>query len=302
MILLTGGTGTIGRTLTQRLLEKGERVRILTLPNDPAAGLAREMGAEVVVGDITDATSLVSAVRGVDTVYHMAAVIISPDPRVFARVNVEGTRNLINACAAAKVKHIVYISSASVTYPLGNPYSRSKAEAEILVSKSDIPHYTIVRPTLIYSNEGGAEFRHFVNYIKKWPVLFMVGNGRAKKSPVHADDLVDGLSMVNSNPKTFGQTYNFSGGETISLLEISQIILGLIGKRKTIISVPIALCRFLSYAMRPIGWVMRRHTLLNWQTISGMIQDADLDCTPARRDLGYKPRSFREGLGSLKFL
>jgi nucleoside-diphosphate-sugar epimerase len=159
-----------------------------------------------------------------------------------------------------------------------------------------------VRPTLVYSDEGGAEFRHFVKHIKKWPVLFMIGNGQAKKSPVHTDDLVQGLAAIHANSKAYGKTYNLSGGESISLYKMLQIILFRIRKKKNVIFVPFEICRVLSIVLQWISRPIKRHSLLNWQTISGVIQNADLDCSEAVKDLGFLPRSFENGIRSLKSL
>src|SRR5688572_23958657 len=179
MILITGGAGVMGRRLVQGLLDRGEQVRVLDRPgtrlDDPRVELRH--------GDVTDPASLHGLFDGVDTVYHLAAVLIANDPAIFERVNVGGTRNMIEGARAAGVTQFIFVSSASVVYPHTTPYSLSKRECERLVRESGM-QWTIVRPTLAYNERGGEEFRMFLEYLKKYPIVPFIGAGTALKNPV----------------------------------------------------------------------------------------------------------------------
>jgi nucleoside-diphosphate-sugar epimerase len=288
MILLTGGAGVMGRRLVQGLRERGERVRVLdrsgTRLDDPEVELRH--------GDVTDPASLEGVFDGVDTVFHLAAVLIAHDPAVFERVNVGGTRNVLAAARAAGVKQFIFVSSASVVYPKTTAYSRSKRECERIVREEDRMQWTIVRPTLAYNEHGGEEFRMFLEYLRKFPVVPFIGRGRALKNPVHVDDLMRGFLAVAGNPVAYGKTYNFSGGEDISIWDLAHLMLRHQGIAKPFVPLPVSLCTAIASALE--GRMARPP--LTWNVIAGITQDANLDNSEARRDLGYAPIGIREGL------
>ncbi len=292
----------MGRRLAKSLAEKGERVRVLCLPGDAfAQGLSAD-GIEVVFGDITRPETLAPALAGTDVVFHLAAVLLSPgNEAVFQAVNADGTRNLVRAAEAARAGHFIYVSSISVAYPRGNAYARSKLAGEEWVKAGRIP-FTIIRPTLAYEDGGAAEFMAFVAHLRRGDFVFLPAGGRARKNPVHVDDLAAGFLALPRNPAAFGKTYVFSGGGSISLMEMGDALLKHMGKRKPIVSVPAWLCRLAVAAAWVIGKILRRPPAFTWQTYTGLIQDADFPCDAARADLGYSPRTFPEGIATLASL
>jgi nucleoside-diphosphate-sugar epimerase len=288
MILVTGGAGVMGRRLVRGLVEQGNRVRVLDRPGTRLDG----EDAELVHGDVTDPASLAGVFDGVDTVFHLAAILIAQDPKAFERVNVGGTRNVLQGAQAAGVKQFIFVSSASVVYPRTTAYSRSKRECERMVQEQRGMHWTIVRPTLAYNEHGGEEFRMFLDHLRKFPVVPFIGRGRALKNPVHVDDLMRGFLAVVGNPVAYGKTYNFSGGEVISIWDLGHLMLKHVGVSKPFVPIPVWLCTAAAGLLE--GRLKR--SPLTWNVIAGITQDADLDNTEARRDLGYAPIGIREGL------
>jgi nucleoside-diphosphate-sugar epimerase len=288
MILVTGGAGVMGQRLVQGLRERGERVRVLDRPGtrieDPQVELRH--------GDVTDPASMQGVFDGVDTVLHLAAILIAHDPAAFERVNAGGTRNVVKGALAAGVKQFVLVSSASVVYPRSTAYSRSKQDCERVVREQTGMHWTIVRPTLAYNEHGGEEFRMFLEYLRKYPVVPFIGRGRALKNPVHVDDLVRGFLSVVGNPVAYGKTYNFSGGEDISIWDLAHLMLRHQGTAKPFVPLPVWLCKAAAAILE--GRMARPP--LTWNVIAGITQDANLDNSEARRDLGYAPIGIREGL------
>jgi NADH dehydrogenase len=289
MILVTGGAGVMGSRLVGRLLGEGRRVRALVLPGDPRAARLAGSGAEVVEGNITDRASLDRPLEGVDTVYHLAAVIVSLDPWVFRRVNTDGTRNVVEAAAAAGARHLVYVSSASVTYPLSTDYSRSKAEAEGIVRAEARLRHTIARPTLVYDRRGGQEIEMLAAHIRRFPVVPFVGRGLVRKRPVFAGDVIEGLARIAGNERALGKVYNLSGGETITMIDLARLIARQLGLRRVFVPTPAALWTV------PLAAATGSSALAR-QIVAGFTQDADLDSSRARRDLGYDPLPVSAGL------
>lgn len=291
LVLVTGGLGVMGATLVRGLLSKGFRVRVLDNSErfrDRLAGC----NVDIRIGDITDKKSLAGCFAGVSIVYHLAAVLIAYDDDIFKRVNVGGTSNVLAAASEAGVRQFIHVSSASVTYPFTTNYSLSKRETEEMVRSQDAMDWTIVRPTLAYNENGGEEFNMFLGCLRKYPVVPFIGDGRAVKRPVHCDDLMAGFLAVAGNPRAFGKTYAFSGGEAISIGEMARLMLKHVGEKKAFIHIPVPVCKLMA---RVLGLVQKRPAL-TWNAIAGVIQDADLDNSEAQRDLGYRPMTFHEGL------
>jgi NADH dehydrogenase len=295
VILVTGGAGVIGSRLVRGLVKAGHRVRVLTLPGDPYVSRLAGLECEIAYGSVTDAVSLGGVCDGVETVFHLAAVLLNDDPQVFQRVNAEGTRTLVKASIEGGVGHFILCSSISVTYPWTTPYNASKREAERIVREQSAMRWTIVRPTLAYNENGGEEYRVFVDFLKRWPVGFFVGRGRARKNPVHVDDLMRGFLAIPGNPKSHGKTYPFCGGAPITLWEMGRLALEHEGIAKPFVPVPVWLCRVAAAVM---GATMRRAPFTA-HVIAGLTQDAVPDWSEARADLGYQPVGFREGLARL---
>jgi nucleoside-diphosphate-sugar epimerase len=292
MILVSGGSGAMGSRLVRKLVEKGRKIRVLTLPNDPLVSRLSGLDCEIFYGDISDASSLKGAFDGVDTVYHLAAIIIAYDPSLFEKININGTRNMMQGSMAAGVKHFVLVSSASVIYSTTNEYARSKQVCEKMIQEQNAMQYTIIRPTLAYEKDGGQEFMMFLEYLKKYPVVPFIGMGQAPKNPVHVDDLIKGFVAVEGNPKAFGKIYNFSGGEEITIWDQAKLMLKHQGMKKFFVPIPVWLCRLLAMAMERL----MKHPPLTQYAIARVVQDANLDHRSATEDLGYQPVGFREGL------
>ncbi len=293
MILVTGGAGVMGSRLVRGLVEeKGEKVRVLTLPNDPFVSRLDGLGVDIRYGDISDASSLAGLFDGVKTTYHLAAILIHKNPEMFEKINVNGTRNILEGSIQAGAQHFILVSSASVVYPFTTPYSISKQRCEELVTGQDKINYTIVRPTLAYNDYGGEEFVMFMDYLKKYPIVPFIGSGRALKRPVHVDDLMRGFLAIPNNPKSYGKTYAFSGGESISIWDLGKLILKHQKAERPFIPIPIPVCQIIEFVMRK---TMKKPPL-TWNAIAGVMQDANLDNSQAGDDLGYKPIGIREGL------
>lgn len=292
MILVTGGTGAMGSVLVRELAKRGKKVRALCMPGDPFVGRVKNIAADIRYADISNKVDIRNVCEGVKTVFHCAAVIISKNEASFEKININGTRNIVEEAMQAHAGHFIYISSASVLYPKPTPYSLSKRRAEEIVLNSGLP-CTIVRPTLVYGENGGQEFDRYLDYLKKFPVVPFIGSGMSLKRPVFVEDVIRGLLAICDNEKSIGKTYNLSGGEAISMLDFSQLCLKYMGlELKPIIHIPIWICLTIAWLMR---FVMKDPPL-KWQVIAGITQDANLDPAGAMQDLGYEPKKVSEWL------
>jgi nucleoside-diphosphate-sugar epimerase len=292
MILVTGGTGAMGSMLVRELAKRNHRVRIVCLPHDPFVSRVKDCAADIRYADVSKKQDCIGMCDGVSAVYHLAAIIISKDESAFAKINVEGTQNIVEQAVKSNVSQFVYISSASVVYPHPTPYSLSKRSAEDIVVKSGLP-FSIIRPTLVYGEKGGQEFDMYLNYLRKFPVVPFIGNGVSLKRPVYVEDITAGLLALYGNQTSLGRIYNFSGGEALSILDFSRLCLRCMGmENKPIVHLPVWLCTIIA---RLMGLVMKDPPL-KWQVIAGITQDANLDPSEAMADLGYAPKKVSEWL------
>lgn len=291
-VLVTGAAGELGRRLVRRLGGGGWGVRALVLPGDPLRGRLDGIDCEIVEGDVRDSRSLAAATANADTVLHLAAVILAKDPNLYETINRQGTANVVAAAASAGVRHFVYVSSASVVYPHLTPYGRSKLDAERVVTEEHGLAHTIVRPTLVYDENGGQEFMLFRKFLRRFPIVPFIGPGSALKCPVHADDVVEGLARIAGNEACFGKLYNLSGGESISLEDLGKLVLSIEGAERPFLHVPVPLCRAIAGVL---AHLMKDPPITPY-AIAGFTNDAALDCTQAMKDFGYRPRGVREGL------
>jgi nucleoside-diphosphate-sugar epimerase len=234
--LVTGATGLLGQSLTRELLASQWRVRGLVRLS--TAGLPR--GVEAVSGDVTAPLSLAAAVEECDAVFHCAAAVgDAVGAREMWRVNVDGTRHMLEAAVAAGVPRFVYASSVAVygrrsgVYPEdtplgdpGNPYGRTKAAAEKLLL-SEVPGdapctAVIVRPTNIY----GLGDRHLLGRVVALLTskrAALIDGGRGRLNLVYADDVAALMKAAAEVPAP-RPIYNVTGPDRITWREFVELL------------------------------------------------------------------------------
>jgi nucleoside-diphosphate-sugar epimerase len=292
-ILVTGATGYIGSRLLKKLCESGRRVRAMVMDNDPLLARLEGIECEITKGDIMAPGTLPPCLKGVKTVFHLAAVVVSGNRELLHRINYEGTKNLFDAAGEAGVEHFIYVSAAAAAYKERTMYGDSKLKSEALLQRQGKTKVTIIRPTLLYGAGGSRELKAYIDTLRRFPFIVPVaGMGRARKRPVWLEDIVAGLSLVIDNPVTYGKIYNFSGGTDISMREYTRLLCQTFGINKPLMGVPIWLCKFAA-AVAPL---FIKNTLLRRDTILGVTMDANFSFEEARRDIGYNPVGVEEGL------
>jgi len=301
MILVTGGAGALGARLVRRLRGRGLPVRVVGLPHDPSRRIAEDLGAEYSGIDILDGEALREGFRGIESVVHLAARVLSrSDPAVLHRVNVDGTANVVAAARGAGVERLVHVSSISVTYRNQNGYSRSKSRAESIVRESGLD-WTILRPTLAWGDPKAVEYAAFARIVAKVPVLPLPGGGKAIKSPVHVDDLAEAFDAALFRKDADPGILDLCGPERVSLSEMARRIRSARGRFGCILPVPSTASRLAILAHARIWTALGWEPRADRQTWTGLVEDACPDPEPARISLGWTPRMFdpaSDGLGS----
>ena len=246
-VLITGGTGFIGSRLALRCLEEGHSVRVLGQENNAAESETSAMlagsGAEVLLVSITDQQKVAEALQGVDVVYHLAAAQHEaniPDSR-FWEVNVNGTRNILEASVTAGVKRLVYGSTIGVygSAPNGtldedsplrpdNIYGVTKLEAEKLALSfaAQLP-VVAIRISETYG-PGDRRLLKLFKAIKK-NRFFVIGKGTNLHHPIFIDDLIRGLIHAAANQAINGKVLILSGKEPVTTNQMASTIAAEVG-------------------------------------------------------------------------
>jgi len=248
---VTGGAGFVGSHLVDLLLDRGYRVTCLVRKTDDLRWL-EDTGVRIVYGDCTDRESLERALEP-DTAYvfHLAAVLHAERPELYEAVNVQGTRNLVEACRrkTPTLRRLVYTSSAVAAGPSGrhsacreedpcspvNQYGRSKLKAEALLRRAvDIPS-TILRPALVY---GPRNYHGVYSYFHVARKGFRMYLGRGASTVVYVKDLAEALLLAAEREEAAGRTYFVGEGRPYSYRQMTDIISGANGKRGLPLFVP----------------------------------------------------------------
>jgi uncharacterized protein YbjT (DUF2867 family) len=289
MILVSGGTGFVGGHLIRRLRQEGLSVRALARHPDRVQPL-KDLGVEVVPGDISDKVSLEKAAEGIERVIHLVG-IIQETPRVtFRSVHVDGTRNFIEAARKAGVRHFFHQSALGTRHGAKSEYHRTKWEAEELVRQGGIPH-TILRPSLIYGSGDKFTIR-LSEMLKRAPVMPVIGSGKSRVQPIYIDDVVSCMVKVVTSDAFLNEIYEIGGPDQLTYKEVTIAIAETMGLKRPAFHVPLFFMKPIAHALET---VLSNPPLTTDQLI--MLQEDNVCSMRDIRDaFGIEPLAFRDGL------
>ena len=307
MILVTGATGHIGNVLIRKLLEQGETVRALVWRDEDTTPL-NGLDVEQVEGDVLDPASLEPAMRGVETVYHLAGVIsIMPGKNPFVwKVNVEGTRNMLAAARRAGIRRLVYTSSIhaiaraphgvamdeSLGYDQNNPYGeydRSKAAASLEVQKAAAGGLdaVIVCPTGVIGpyDFRGSEMGEVIRGAAQAKPMFYV---EGAYDFVDVRDVADGLIAAHAHGRR-GESY-ILGGNRISVRDMLGMVRTVTGKAFASIKIPFSLAEFAAkFTPYYYRWTKTKPRFTPY-SLEVLQSNSNISHAKAARELGYQSR------------
>ncbi|MFN7135646.1 MAG: NAD-dependent epimerase/dehydratase family protein, partial [Myxococcales bacterium] len=311
LALPTGATGLVGNAVARQLVSRGRPVRALVRSPTRAAALVPPE-VELVEGDVTDTTSVRSALEGCTRVFHCAGLPEQwlPDPRRFDEVNAGGTRNLCDAAVEAGVERFVYTSTIDVfaaapfeTYdesrldpaPKGTAYERSKQRADRIVVEAmgrGLPA-VFLHPAAVYG--PGPETSPGIN---DFAVRLLTG-----KIPlllpgatplVHASDCADAHLRAEEQADV-GARYILAE-TTLTLRQIAQMIVVEAGSGRVPPVLPLPIARAVSEAGELLAKLVRRPPLIPRGQLHFLQWQARPSSARAQQELGWRPRPFEAGL------
>ncbi len=305
-VLVTGGAGFIGRAVTAALRDRGVEVVGLDRVADAASG--------IVAGDITEPADWAWALEGCDAVIHAAAVVSNAvDLDDQWRVNVLGTRSVIEAASAAGVRRFVQLSSVRAfsdtqfppgvaeshpVRPDGNPYVDTKVAGEQVALQAHAAgelEVVVIRPGDVYGPGSEPWVLKPLAVIRSGQFM-LPAMGKGIHSPVYVDDLVAGLVLAVSHPAAAGQVFTISGGEGVTSREYFGYLVRFAGRRGPIV-VPTWLGVALAEIADRANRLLRRRSEVNATSMRYLARPGTYSIQKARDVLGYEPKvSLPEGM------
>lgn len=235
MILLTGATGVVGSVLLERLLAEGREVRCMV--RDPKWLGPNRVRVQLSLSDLADPRGLRHAVRGADTVIHLAAAIRDQPPRRLEEINAFGTYRLLRAAEDAGVRRFVFFTAIGATLHQRTRFFRSKALAEGVVGRARI-ETSIIAPSIVYDRTD--PWVTLMRRLAMLPVIPVSGAGRAAFEPIWADDVARAtISAIDSEPGR----WELAGPERLTYSEIAWLIADSAGRRRRLAHVPLPFVR-----------------------------------------------------------
>jgi dihydroflavonol-4-reductase len=308
-ILITGGTGCLGSNLAARLVSDGLNVRILRRSSSDLLTL-KDIAVEHRIGDLLDPASLRDAMRGCDTVIHAAALVTFAARRrdeQFA-VNVNGTRNVVDACIGEGIKKLVHVSSiAAIGVPDGTSpateevaynwgaspgykFSKHLAEREVLAGVAKGLPAVIVNPSVIVGerdvNKHGGQL---IVEAKRGRVPVYIRGGM---NVVYVQDVVRGVIAAAERGR-IGERYILCG-ENLTHKVIFQRTARIVGGFSPFIELPIPLLRLGIRTLEAVSAILGRDPWISADMVAGAGRFNWYDCSKAKRELDYTITPFDE--------
>jgi uncharacterized protein YbjT (DUF2867 family) len=248
MILIVGGTGSLGRATAKRLLAKGDPVRIMTRTPEKAADL-KQAGAEIVQGDLLAKASLERACRGVNKVLASAHSIFGRGREASKYVDLQGHIDLIEAAKSAGVSHFVYASAYAFSPEHESvPFFRYKRQTEQYLQASGLS-YTILRPTAFIESHAHNLIGESILTNGK-AALF--GKGERVRNFVAADDVAQFAMMALTGDKLNGRTIDIGGLTNCTNMDVVRLYEKVARRKAKVTRVPAGVLRVMYRLIRPL--------------------------------------------------
>lgn len=312
-VLLTGATGFIGRKLAARLVQEEHELTALVRRSSNRSGLPEE--TTFVEGDMLDERSLEGAVTGQDVAIHLAAYFdfYPSDVELLYRVNVEGTRNLMQACVGTTVTRLIYCSTTEVIgpvkYPPGNEdtelqpqfdYSESKMQAERNVrqiSKDSGLDHIILRPTGVMGEGDLYTAFEAIEAVNNGSIPVLPGDGEKHIMYTHVDDIVEGFVSALTSKSALNSTIILCVDEPMTYNELFEYLGDYLAVDPPKRKVPTTLAKIGIGLLSPIKNRGRVTFLWHVKTVESLDQERWYSNEKAKRLLSWTPKiSMQEGL------
>jgi uncharacterized protein YbjT (DUF2867 family) len=242
VLLLTGATGTIGAPLLRRLTASGYDVRCLV--RDPRRLGAQRVQVQIAMGDLSDHLSFRHALRGVDTVVHLASVIRDQPGSSIEELAGVATWRLVRAAERAGVERFVFFSALGASTRSSSRLMRAKGIAERAVMESSLVP-TVFAPSLVYAPND--PYLRLLRRMSLLPVMLVPGSGKTLFEPIWADDVAEcvmaALPGGECAESAVGRRYELAGPEALTHRDLVETVLSSLHRRRPVVGVPMRVVR-----------------------------------------------------------
>ncbi|MCU1807121.1 NAD(P)H-binding protein [Cytobacillus firmus] len=278
MILLTGATGFLGEFVLEELVRRGHEVTCFVRKTSNLDKIKR-LNVKYVFGELDDYKSICEGLKGKEALINIASLGFGHAP------------NIVNACEEMGVKRSIFVSTTGIFTKL-NPDSKGiRLAAEKLIRESNLD-YTIIRPTMIYGTSKDRNMWRLVKYLKRLPVLPILGSGTYMQQPVYVKDLAIAIVSAYEKKVSIKKAYNISGAKALSYNEVVDITGKALGKKVIKLHIPMKL----SYNLLKMYEKVSKKPKLKAEQVLRLNENKDFSYEEAKKDLGYNPISFEEGI------
>jgi NADH dehydrogenase len=221
-VLLTGGTGYVGRTLREKLREQGHEVRLL-VRRESAHKVGPGDGFDVVLGDVLDSHACMRATDGCDAVVHLVGIIreFPNDGTTYVAMHTEATFNVLDAARRMGIERFVHMSALGARPDSRSRYQTTKFEAEQIVTNSAL-RWTVFRPSVIFG-PGDGFTRELAELVHR-PLVPLVDGGKALLQPVSLDNVTDAMARSLHMARTQGKVYEVGGPDRLRFAELLKAV------------------------------------------------------------------------------
>jgi uncharacterized protein YbjT (DUF2867 family) len=292
MLLLTGATGLVGSALLRRLVAEGEQVRCLV--RDPRRLGTQRVRVQIALGDLADPPSFRNALRGVQTVVHLAAAIRDQPRGSIEELNGVATWRMVEAAERHGVEHFVFASALGASTHHRSRCLRAKALAEQAVCEAQL-HSTVLAPSIVYA--PGDPWLTLLERLAWLPLMPISGRGRAAFQPIWADDVAACILAALRRPERGPrERHELAGPETLSHAEIVRTLLRSLHRERPLVPVSTVL---VSRALRLLEATLGEHAPATWDEAE-LLETAMTSPRGAAdaEALGVKPQPMAAVLGS----
>jgi uncharacterized protein YbjT (DUF2867 family) len=291
MILLTGATGVIGRALLARLIAAERPVRCLV--RDPRRLGDQRVRVQIALGDLADPRSYRHALRGVDTVVHLAAAIRDQPHASIEEVNGIGTWRLLRAAERAGVGRFVFFSALNAYPTQRTRFFRAKALAEQAVAAADLDH-VVFAPSIVYA--PGDPWVRLLERLSLLPAIAVSGSGRASFQPIWAQDVADCILGALDGAGDGARRFELAGPDVLSYDDIVRLVVRAARRRRRLLHVPLPVVRG---GLRALESLVGPGAFATWEEAELMeVPMVTPRGTADARALGVEPRPMAAVLGA----
>ena len=235
MLLLTGATGVLGHGVVRRLTARGIPVRCLV--RDPRRLGPERVRVQLAIGDLADPASWRNALRGVDTVIHLAGGARDQPRATVEELNGLAAWRLLRAAERVRARHFIWITPLGATPHHPMRMQRAKALAAAALAESTVPTTTFAH-SLVYA--PGDRHLRWLERLGYLPAVPLVGRGIARTQPLWAEDAADCVIAALEHPPERHVRYELAGPETLTQREFVRLVLAASGRRRRTVPLPLA--------------------------------------------------------------